>query len=78
MPRAVTRLYIEALPQLYAEEQLGAMQVADFPHLEERDRRRLYDALIDVAEVSASPSLDPQRDKAVLAGMGIGVRVGDD
>jgi len=60
------------------------MQVADFPHLADKDRRRVHKLLHRLAhlgtyaDAETTIRLHPLRDRATLAGMGIGVRVGED
>lgn len=51
MPRCLTAIYIDMLPVLQAEEQLSAIQAADHPHLEARDRDRVHRQLSRLAEL---------------------------
>lgn len=76
MPRCLTAIYIDMLPGLQAEEQLAAIQAADQPHLEARDRDRVHRQLVRFAELEP-----PKEDALPLAQGGIealaalGVRV---
>ncbi len=82
MPRWARRLYVSALDPLEAEEQLVAMQVADYPKMTERGRKDTHrDTMRRIrraagAEEPRAPAItDPLADRQKLAGIGISVVV---
>lgn len=75
IPRNILDMYREAIPQIIAQETLTAMQVADFPHLEQSARHEIHDKLLSGSGVDPTPVFNPQqpKDHVALGGMGIPV-----
>jgi hypothetical protein len=75
IPRAVLKLYRNAIPELVAEETMIGMQIADFPHLEQSSRREIHDKLLKGTGVDPTPVFNPEqpKDHVALGGMGIPV-----
>lgn len=77
MPRKVVQIYLEAMPEIQAQEQLLAIQASDAPHMEQAARESLHRRLSRMAEASIpdEPVRDPRKADVVrdLAAMGIKV-----
>lgn len=75
IPRAVLDLYRKQIPEIVANETLIAMQVADFPHLEQSSRHEIHEKLLKGTGVDPTPVFDPRqpKDHVALGGMGIPV-----
>jgi hypothetical protein len=80
LERWAINLYLEMLPPLQAEEQMLAMQVADFPQTEDRERKkawrrlqRMVEDTSDTPAAPAAPTVDvaSQKDVADLSAIGI-------
>lgn len=75
MPRAIMRIYIDALPGLIATEQLRAIEAASYPHLsEDSDRdaivRRLKRHVGDGESTVPTPAtMDEAKNLAMAAGI---------
>jgi hypothetical protein len=78
LPYAITRIYISALPELEAEEQLSRIQAASFPHMEEKSQKKIHRrlaALVGIEEETVK--LNPHDDVSALAALGIGAVIED-
>jgi hypothetical protein len=82
MPRWARLLYVDALPALEAEEQLAAMQAAEYPHVDEKSRKKIHRAVVGRIEGSpgapaapSAPPIDVRTDGNKLAGIGIALVV---
>lgn len=72
-------MYIDNLASLEAEEQLGRLQAADYPHVSDRDREKTHRQLVRMADMEPQvASLDigaltkgDESPAAALAAMGI-------
>ncbi len=79
LPRAILKLYLDAMPALEAEEQLSAIQASSFAYSEQADQKRLHRILIRMAEsgpedqVAEPIDTDPTRRERTLGSMGIKV-----
>lgn len=49
LPRWMRELYLHAIPQLQAEEQLLSFQASDFPHMDQKDRSKLHRQIMGLA-----------------------------
>jgi hypothetical protein len=78
-PRVLLDLYRKAIPEIVAEETMIAMQIADFPHLEQSARREIHDKLLSGTGIDPTPVFNPQqpKDHIALGDMGIPVVMGD-
>lgn len=77
LPRWLLVMLDEQVEKLTAQEQLLQMQVADFPHIPQKDRQRIHrDMLKHAGLYKDAPAIRPQDqgDIRKLAGMGIGVK----
>jgi hypothetical protein len=73
MPRWALELYLEAMTRLIAEDSLHAVEVVSFPHMGERDRRRVERALKRLAGSPTSAPVAKDKYDSTLAGVGIKV-----
>lgn len=76
LPRWLLIKMDEQVEVLTAQEQLLQMQVADFPHILQKDRERVHRDLLKYAGLyKEAPAIQPHDvgDIKKLAGMGIGV-----
>lgn len=79
MHRWAISLYLDALPGLAAEEQLLALQAADYPYVSNEDRKRTHRELVRIARedriapAKAKPQAAPL-DVGALASLGFAVR----
>lgn len=76
LPRWLLIKFDEQIAEITAREQLLAMQVADWPHMETRARKRLHRDMLKFAgmqeEAPVAAPTKPQ-DIKTIKGMGIGV-----
>jgi hypothetical protein len=83
MPPWLLRVYLDAMPELEAEEQLGRIQAASFPQADEKSRKSVHRALVrtversmDSVRASSAPTIsDPEKDAGTLAAIGIRVKL---
>lgn len=75
MERGLVAIYLEAMAEITAQEQLLAMQIADFPHIDQKARESLHRKISVMATVDEAPAPDPRGADAVrdLAALGIKV-----
>lgn len=77
-PNAIIRIYAEALGSILAEQQLGAIEAAAYPHLEKGDQKSLTRRLTRMVGVDQVEKLrDPADALGTLPAMGIGVIIED-
>lgn len=75
-PNVITRVYIDALGKLEAEEQLSRMQASDFPHLTESARGKIHRGLMRAAgygQGAEAPKVAPTAAGMAAVGLHIGV-----
>jgi hypothetical protein len=73
MPRAVLRLYIEAMPRIRADELMDECSVSAYPHMRSRDQRKLWKQLQRAAKQEPKAVHIPEDQLAdTLGAIGIG------
>ena len=81
-PNWVLQLYVDCISELEAEERILAMQVSDWSHLSEKDRRSIRSRLIERlnTEPVAPPTMNvtEHASKRDLAAIGIKVVIESD
>lgn len=78
LPHNVRQVYIDALPELEAQEQMNFIEAVTYPHMKKADQSRVSRRLNRMANrPEAEPVKAKTMDEAaqVLSGMGIGVEV---
>lgn len=76
-------VYLEAMPEIEAEEQLARIQASDFPHADPQQRKSVHRALVRTVERVAEPTgqktapaiSDPAAEAGKLAKIGIRVKL---
>ena len=77
LPHNVRQVYIDALPQLEAQEQMNLIEAVTYPHMKKPDQSRLSRRLNRLAKLEHEPmkASTMQEASEVLGGMGIAVEV---
>lgn len=74
MERQLVAIYLEAMSEIKAQEQLMALQVADFPHMDQSARTSLHRKISLMATVDDSP-VDPRAASVARDLSALGIKV---